>query len=248
MSNPPARASIGDYLISARSFAEYAAMFALTEADLRGSVVDCPGGGASFTATACARGADAVAVDPVYAVPPEQLIARLDAELERGHAWARERADAYVWAFYGDFAGHAHLRERSARLFTADLRAHPERYVPASLPALPFADASVDLMLSSHLLFTYADRLDAAFHLAALRELARIARRQVRVYPLVDQAGQAPEDLVGTLLADLTADGLRAKVVEVDYEFQRGARHMLVVDVTNAPISTTGRSLKGQPS
>ena len=41
---------IGPYLVSARSAAEYRAMFALTDDDLRGRVLDCPGGGASFTA------------------------------------------------------------------------------------------------------------------------------------------------------------------------------------------------------
>ena len=39
-------------------------------------------------------------------------------------------------------------------------------------------------MPSSHLLFSYADRLDRAFHVASLRELARVGR-EVRVFPLV---------------------------------------------------------------
>ena len=70
MSNDPAGATdIGEYLVSARSFAEYRALFGLTDGDLRGSVLDCPGGAAGFTATACARGVDARAVDPVYALP-----------------------------------------------------------------------------------------------------------------------------------------------------------------------------------
>ncbi|WP_100501740.1 hypothetical protein [Geodermatophilus chilensis] len=51
---------IGDFLVSARSSAEYRAMFALTDADLRGRVLDCPGGGASFTAAARARGGRAL--------------------------------------------------------------------------------------------------------------------------------------------------------------------------------------------
>ena len=33
----------------------------------------------------------------------------------------------------------------------------------AALPDLPFPDDAFDLVLSSHLLFTYADRLDADF-------------------------------------------------------------------------------------
>ncbi len=245
MSATSERPSIGKYLISSRSLAEYRAMFALTDADLNTRLLDCPGGGASFTATARAEGADVVAVDPVYAIPHEKLIAQLDAELERGAAWAQAWAPAYDWTFYGDLAGHARHRRESARLFAADLRAHPERYLAASLPSLPFADSSVDLVLSSHLLFTYADRLDVTFHLAALREMARVARGQVRVYPLVDQNGRALDDLVAALTADLETAELRARVVETDYEFQRGARSMLVVDASDASVQAAGLGRAG---
>jgi hypothetical protein len=48
--------NVGDYLISARSFEEYRAMFAITDAGLTGAVLDCPGGGSSFTAGQRGRG------------------------------------------------------------------------------------------------------------------------------------------------------------------------------------------------
>jgi SAM-dependent methyltransferase len=217
---------IGEYLISARSLAEYRAMFALSDADLRGRVLDCPGGGASFTAAARSLGADVVAVDPVYAIPAGELTPRLDAELARGRAWAAANAERYVWDFHGSVDGLARTRARSARAFADDLAARPGRYVAAALPHLPFRDGAFDLVLSSHLLFTYADRLDAAFHFAALVELARVGR-DVRVYPLVDQAGRPLPDLLRTLADGLGAAGLHADVVEVDHEFQRGARSML---------------------
>jgi len=227
--------SIGEYLISSRSFAEYQAMFALTDADLAGRVLDCPGGGASFTAGLCGRGGDALAVDPAYSMPAADFIRRLDGELGRGGAWTRTHAQRYVWNFYGDPDRHAHMREDSARVFGEDLLRHPNRYQAAALPALPFPDGTFDLVLSSHLLFTYADRLDADFHLAALREMARVSRGRVRVYPLVDQAGQPLPDLLEHLIAQLTADGLAPHLVDVDYEFQRGATAMLELH-THSPI------------
>jgi hypothetical protein len=217
---------IGAYLVSARSSAEYRVMFALTDDDLRGRVLDCPGGGASFTAVARAHGTAAVAVDPVYADPPRELTARLATELTRGSAWATANAERYVWDFYGSAEAHARIRRESARAFTADLLAARGGYVAAALPHLPFADGAFDLVLSSHLLFTYADRLDAGFHLAALRELARVGR-QVRVYPLVDQAGRPLPELLRGVLAGLRAAGVGADLVDVGYEFQRGARSML---------------------
>jgi Methyltransferase domain len=217
---------IGPYLVSARSAAEYRAMFALTDDDLRGRVLDCPGGGASFTAAARAGGTAAFAVDPVYATPPRELVARLEGELARGSAWATAHAERYVWDFHGDPAGHARLRAESAAVFARDLAEHPGHHVAAALPDLPFADGAFDLVLSSHLLFTYADRLDAGFHVAALRELARVGS-EVRVYPLVDQAGRPLPDLVDDVVAELGDTGVHARVQDVPYEFQRGARSML---------------------
>lgn len=134
-------------------------MFSVSDADLSGRVLDCPGGGASFTATAGVRGADAVAVDPVYAAPAAEVADRVVAEVERGSTWAQANADRYVWGFYGDLDGHARLRAESARLFSADLLAHPERYAAAALPHPPFNDDAFDLVLSSHLLeVTWASR------------------------------------------------------------------------------------------
>jgi hypothetical protein len=226
---------IGDFLISARSFDEYRAMFALTDADLSGRVLDCPGGGASFTAAARARGTAAFAVDPVYASPPRELVARLDTELARGSAWATANAERYVWDHYGDPAAHARIRAGSAAVFARDLVERPGHHVAAALPHLPFADGAVDLVLSSHLLFTYADRLDAAFHVAALREMARVGT-EVRVYPLVDQAGRALPDLLAAVVAELDETGVQAEVQGVPYEFQRGARSML--RLRSAPTRT----------
>ena len=217
---------IGDFLVSARSFDEYRAMFALTDTELRGRVLDCPGGGASFTAAARERGTEAFAVDPVYASPPRELVARLDTELARGSAWATANAERYVWDHYGDPAGHARLRAESAAVFARDLAARPGHHVAAALPHLPFADGAFDLVLSSHLLFTYADRLDAGFHVAALLEMARVGA-EVRVYPLVDQAGRALPDLLAAVVAELRDASVQARVQDVPYEFQRGARSML---------------------
>jgi hypothetical protein len=230
---------IGEYLVSARSFEEYRAMFALTDDDLRGRLLDCPGGGASFTAAARARGARAVAADPVYASPPQALVDRLDAELARGSAWATANAERYVWDFYGSPAEHARLRAGSARVFAADLLGAPGCYVAATLPHLPVPDGAFDLVLSSHLLFTYADRLSPAFHVAALRELARVGQ-EVRIYPLVDQAGRALPQLLATVLGEVRAAGSSAELVDVGYEFQRGARSMLRV---RRPSARPGRGV-----
>jgi Methyltransferase domain len=209
--------NVGDYLISARSFDEYRAMFALTGSDLCGSVLDCPGGGSSFTALANQAGASAIAADPVYAQPRDSLAALVRADLQRGCAHTAAGADRYAWDFYGDLDGYARVRRMSAGAFSRDLIAHPARYVPASLPRLPIADGQFDLVLSSHFLFTFADRLDLEFHRAALREL------------LLEQGGRPVPALLFQLLATL---GIRHRIQRVGYEFQRGGNEMLVLSAT----------------
>jgi hypothetical protein len=219
--------NVGDYLISARSFDEYRAMFALTSGDLSGSVLDCPGGASSFTAQANQAGASAIAADPVYAQPRDSLAVHVMAEVQRGASHTTAGAGRYVWDFHGDPGGHTRVRRASAEAFYRDLIAHPARYVAASLPGLPFPGGRFDLVLSSHFLFTYADRLDLEFHRAALRELHRVARREVRVFPLLEQGGRPVPVLLSGLLATL---GIPHRIRRVDYEFQRGGNEMLVLD------------------
>jgi len=205
-------------------------MFELSEADLSGRVLDCPGGGSSFTAVASAAGTAAVAVDPVYAESPQDLADRVRAEVERGAIWTGLTRDRYVWDFYASPERHTAIRVASAKLFAADLLAHPERYRVGALPELPFEDRSFDLVLSSHFLFTYADRLDYAFHLASLLELARVAGHEARVFPLLHLAGHSNATMLDTLRGDLDRAGIRAVVRPTGFEFQRGATEMLVLD------------------
>jgi hypothetical protein len=221
--------NVGDYLIAARSFDEYRAMFTITDADLTGAVLDCPGGGSSFTAQASATGMMALAADPVYARPAEEVGRLAVAETQRGSAHTAAGADRYVWDYYGDIDGHAAIRRASAEIFATDIAARPDRYVPAALPELPFTADRFDLVLSSHFLFTYADRLDARFHLAALRELYRVSRGEVRIFPLLEQGGRAVPHLVDEVLAE---PDIPCCVRPVDYEFQRGGNQMLVLGAT----------------
>lgn len=215
---------IGAMLVSSRSLDEYRRMFALTDADLAARILDCPGGAASLTAEVNAAGGRATACDPAYELPVEQVRETTLDSLGRGYAYHQANPDEYVWTYFRDPDHYLASRTRSVELFAADRAAHPERYVPAALPTLPFADGEFDLVLSSHLLFSYADRLDREFHVAGLRELARVGR-EVRVFPLVPMGmAESPE-----LAAVRAALGLRTAVRPVDYEFQRGGNAMLVI-------------------
>jgi SAM-dependent methyltransferase len=232
--------NVGEFLVSARSFAEYEAMFSLSASDLAGRVLDCPAGAASFTAHAARLGALATAVDPVYAIAPRELRRLVVSEQDRGSAHTIAGSDRYVWDFYGDSVGHRAMRWASALTFVDDIAAHPDRYVVGSLPALPFDDGQFDLVLSSHFLFTYADRLDGRFHHRALVELLRVCSGEVRVFPLLDQGGHALGQMTEEVLGWLRRGGATAEVRPVAYEFQRGGNQMLVLSGSLTSTPQTG--------
>ncbi|MFI9504282.1 methyltransferase domain-containing protein [Nocardia sp. NPDC052566] len=209
--------------------AEYRAIFALSENDLHGRILDCPGGASSFTTEASDLGAQVTAADPIYARSADELRPLAISETDRGNSWATAHHDRYRWDWYGNPTGHRRMRHAAAVRFGVDLTIHPERYVPARLPALPFPDNSFDLVLSSHLLFTYADRLDTDFHLAALAELARVSTGETRLYPLVDHTGRNLGDLVEYLRNELHDKGIHTSLRKTGYEFHRGADTVLIL-------------------
>lgn len=216
---------IGEMLVSARSLAEYRAMFSLTDPDLAGTVLDCPGGAASFTAELCAAGGRATACDPQYTRPLGTLAELARTDLRRGYRYHQEHPDEYVWTYFADPDAYLASRTRSIELFTQHVAADPGRYVAARLPTLPFADRSFDLALCSHLLFSYADRLDRRFHLASILELVRVAA-EVRIHPLVP-FGFAINPELPELIEQLAQMRVQATIHVVDYEFQRGGHSML---------------------
>jgi SAM-dependent methyltransferase len=215
-------------LVTSRSFEEYLAMFAIDEAELPGRrVLDCCAGASSFVAAASARGAQAVGVDPVYAAGGAELAERAaDSHVAAG-AIADQHPDRFVWDWYGSRKAREEMRKRALSMFLVDFTANRDRYRAATLPRLPFDDDEFDLAVCSHLLFTWGDQLGLDFHVAAIEEMARVAR-EVRIFPTVLQGRGEAVPFWHDLLAQLQRDGIVPDVRRVDYEFQRGADQMLV--------------------
>ncbi|SEP92360.1 class I SAM-dependent methyltransferase [Natrinema salaciae] len=222
---------VTDCAVIGRTFEEYAAMFDLEPAELAaGRVLDCPSGVASFVATASERGIDAVGADVVYDRPLEELARRCRDDRESVGEQLPEKRTLFEWSFYGSPAERRRYLRRASERFLADYATGGagNRYVPAALPSLPFRSDSFSLVLSSHFLFLYGDRFDAEFHRESLRELARVATDEVRVYPLqgLDAEPSAHLEPVRSTLED---EGYEPRLERVPFEFQSGSTEMLVL-------------------
>ena len=222
-----------------RSFEEYRAMFDLgvgavggrpfARAGERPRVLDVGGGPASFTAEAFGRGWEVVACDPLYGRDGAAIETSVMGARDRVMALVRAEPERFIWTSIDSPEALERLRLAALEAFLADYDAGRAagRYRPDGLPALPFENGRFDLALCSHLLFLYSESLDADFHLAAIREMARVAR-EVRIFPLLDMAGRRSPHLE-PVLAGLTESGHRAALLPVPYEFQRGGTEMLRV-------------------
>lgn len=214
-----------------RTLAEYTQFFQLDLPALRGrSVLDVAAGPSSFTAEACRLGIGATAVDPLYGCTPDTLEAHVQIDYARMFAQMREKPHLVRFRTFASIDVAEVDRRAAAARFLEDYKAHfvHDRYVGASLPALPFADGQFDLVLCAHLLFTYARLFDLAWHLAACRELMRVSRGEVRLHPVCALDGKIYPQM-DALRAGLAGGGIASELVEVDYEFFAGATQTLVL-------------------
>lgn len=218
-----------NFIFIGRTFDEYMRMFDLQVEDLVNKrILDCPAGACSFTAHASAQGHQVTAADILYHLSGPLLEQKGKADLDKLRLGMASAKDDYVWDEFGDVDGQVRVRETALKDFIRDYEANPNRnrYVPATLPDLPFADNQFDLVLSAHFLFCYAEHIGFDVHLQTIRELLRVTTNEVRIFPLISNGG-----LIYPFLSDLDAElrqlGHEMEIVPVSYHFQRGANEML---------------------
>ena len=202
-------------------------MFALSEADLLKRILGCGDGPASFNAEASERGSQVISCDPLYRFETGAIEQRVHETYGTVLNQVRANAEQFVWEQFRDPEHLGAVRLQAMRRFLRDFP-HGQaqgRYLDAELPTLPFPDGSFGLALCSHFLFLYSGQHDLSFHLAAIRELSRVAR-EVRVFPLLSLDG-APSPHVEPAMNALRAEGWKVERARVSYEFQRGGNEML---------------------
>jgi hypothetical protein len=210
-----------------RSFDEYCRMFALSSDDLQQRILGCADGPASFNADATAAGLTVVSCDPLYRFTAADIRRRVAETTEVIIDQTRRNQHEFVWTSIRSIEELRELRVSAMERFLADFETGKTegRYLDAELPKLPFDDAAFDLALCSHFLFLYSEQLSEDFHVAAIREMSRVAR-QVRVFPLLELGG-ARSRHIEPVIRRLKEDGFAVTVETVPYEFQRGGNQML---------------------
>ncbi|OFW75593.1 MAG: hypothetical protein A2201_11835 [Alicyclobacillus sp. RIFOXYA1_FULL_53_8] len=218
---------LNEIIFIGRTFEEYLRMFNLSGKELEGSrILDCPGGACSFAAHASRFGGTVTAVDVVYGLPVSTLREKGLADLQVVRDGMSAASGTYDWTEFGHLDGLIETRNQAVADFLEDYDRNPCRYVQATLPNLPFADREFELVLSAHFLFTYAEQLDADFHLRTMNELLRVASREVRIFPLISSNGTSYPYL-SELMQAMQGQGHDVEVVPVSYHFQRGANEMV---------------------
>lgn len=215
-----------------RSYDEYVGMFALGERELEQRILGCGDGPAAFNVEMNRCGKRVVSVDPLYRFSADEIATRIDEIYHQVVETTRRKANVFNWSRFHSPDELGRWRMEVMHIFLADYPAGRQegRYVEGALPSLPFATGEFDLALCSHLLFTYSKIFSETDHVAAIREMVRVAG-EARIFPLLDMfdGGRSPH--LDGVIRRLREDSLNAEIVPVEYEFQRGGNQMLRVTV-----------------
>lgn len=212
-----------------RTFEEYLNMFSLSEEELQGKkLLDCPAGACSFTAVGNKLGLDVTACDIAYYHSGEDLKNKGLQDIEHAMEHMQKAKRNYKWDYFNDIEGLREHRLSALQDCANDMKEFNERYIPVTLPSLPFKNAEFDILLSAHFLFMYSDRLDYQFHIETLNELLRVTKEEIRIFPLDDLEGKRYKHL-DKIISYLNDNGYTVEEVKVPYEFQINANSMLKI-------------------
>ncbi|MDH7552616.1 MAG: hypothetical protein QHH74_03045 [Spirochaetota bacterium] len=148
-------------------------MFDLDVNYLKGKkILDCPAGASSFTAELSKYGYNVVATNIFYDNDPDILKKKCKVELSKVMQALSKVEDMYIWKY---FRAPAQLKECRMTTYLKFIkhyrREKGNRYIKSELTKFPFTDNEFSLILSSHFLFLYDDRLSYDFHKDSIQEM-----------------------------------------------------------------------------
>jgi ubiquinone/menaquinone biosynthesis C-methylase UbiE len=208
-----------------RSYTEYVSMFHLSPGFLSQKVLGCGDGPAAFNAVANAFGGNVTSIDPIFELSKNEIEKRIKETFTEVIDQTKANMDKFNWEQFGSLEGLGIIRMKSMKQFLNDYDQGKEegRYIEASLPKMPFADKSFDLVLCSHFLLLYSDMFDLDFHIKAIDEMLRVGN-EVRIFPVVDLNSEKSKHL-DAIMEKYTYHEL----LTVNYEFQKNGNQMLKI-------------------
>ncbi len=212
-----------------RTYDEYMDIFDLDEYLLNnGVILDCPAGPSSFASTAFRRGFDVVACDAMYGLTSEELLKKGREDIKHVFDKFDSVSHLYKWDYYSNKEDVIALRARALELFVDDFSPGQKkgRYLWAELPLLPFPDNAFSFVFSGHFLFLYGDRLGVDFHKACLKEMARVCRGEVWIFPLAGHDAK-PYPHLDEIRRFLDAEHIETEIAGTHFEFLKGANHIM---------------------
>jgi hypothetical protein len=210
-----------------RNYDEYLKMFDLNENDLKLRILGCGDGPASFNCECNERGGNVISIDPIYSMSKEEIKKRIDETYYDVISQTEKNKDKFKWDVIDSVHELGKMRMSAMQLFLGSYEEGRinRKYIPASLPDLPFEDKEFDISISSHFLFLYTDNLSYSFHVDAITEMLRVSK-EARIFPLLDfNANKSP--YVQKILSDFKE--MEVVIKQVNYEFQIGGNELLIV-------------------
>lgn len=224
-----------------RTFDEYIQMFNLNLLQMKHQrILDCAAGPASFAAEANWKGLDVVACDPMYDKDSEEVVRIAQNDIECAMHEAARCRDRFCRDNEQEDIEFTAQKLRALLHFAQDYQCESsrDRYVQAFLPNLPFQNDEFDMALCSYLLFFYSDirdggvmpnnKLDYDFHLHSVRELLRVVKKEVRIFPLVSPNSVQHPYLI-RLLDDLSKMNVNCDIVPTEFKDVVNGNEMLVI-------------------
>ena len=210
-----------------RSYDEYLRMFDLRESELKLRILGCGDGPASFNSECNKRGGHVTSADPLYNLTKDEIRIRITETYDDVLGQTAKNREKFRWDVIESVDELGKIRMAAMEIFldSYEQGKKEKRYIPASLPDLPFRDREFDIALSSHFLFLYTDNLCYDFHVQSIREMLRVAG-EVRIFPLLDMnANKSP--YVKGIIEEFRSE--KIEVRKVNYEFQIGGNEMLII-------------------
>lgn len=208
---------------------EYREMFDLSQDDLNSSILEYGCGPSAVNFQQTQGNHKTVSCDPLFVLDKDTLASKSVMIFADMAAQVKEEQNRFDFSRSGSYENLVAERQEGMKKFFSDYEQGKiqGRYVGITDYHLPFADFSFDFALSSHYLFADLDDQTIEFHLAVIRELARVAK-EVRIFPLIDREGNTSEFL-GPILLGLQQDNYGVEVREVDFHLHQSGNAMLRV-------------------